>query len=326
MLWSIAEFLAGLIAVVWGADRFASGSISVAWKLGVRPVLIGLTLVSIATSAPEFLVSVNASLRGEPLLAVGNAIGSNIVNVGLVVGLVAIIRPIQINSAAVRREVSTLLAASLLMVSVFLDSYLSRADGFVLLIGLIIVLAWLTRIGLKSSAVDPIAAEVEAKIPRIASNRKTLFQLIAGLVSLLVGVEFLVAAAIDIAGTVGVSEFVVGIVLVALGTSLPELAVSLASAIKGEYGLAIGGILGSNIFNSLAVIGIASAIHPTILPSSALSLHVFVMAALTLVLFTTMFVSDGKREISRSEGWSLLVAYLVYVSYVVVPGFIERFN
>jgi cation:H+ antiporter len=231
--------------------------------------MIGLTIVAFATSAPEILVSIVAALRGEPDLAIGNAIGSNIANVGLVLGTVALIRPIELKSATLRREMPALLAVSLLTIALFLDSYLSRVDGFVLLTGLVIVLIWLARLGFRSS---------------------------------------------------GVSEVVIGVTLVALATSLPELAVSLVSALKGEYGLAIGNIVGSNTFNLLAVIGVAGVIQPATLPPSVLSLHIFVMVAFTLVLFALTYEYDGKGKISRTEGFALLAAYIAYQAYVMLQS------
>ena len=183
------EFIAGLVLLIWGADRFTSGSVAIARYFGVSPLLVGLTIVAFATSAPEILVSIVAALHGEPDLAIGNAIGSNIVNIGLVLGLVALIRPIQMNSATVRREMPMLLAVSLLTVSLFLDAYISRVDGFVLLVGLVIIMTWLTRIGLKSSADDPIVAELAAEMPQYSSSRKSVVQLVVGLAALLIGAE-----------------------------------------------------------------------------------------------------------------------------------------
>ncbi len=317
---NIAELIAGLVLLIWGADRFVHGAAATARNLGVAPLLIGLTVVAFATSAPEVLIAIVAAFRGETVLAVGNAIGSNIVNIGLVLGIVAIIRPIEMTSATLRREMPALLAVSLLTVSLFLDSYLSRVDGFVLMTGLVIVMVWLVRLGVRSSASDPMTAEYEAEIPRDLSMRAALLWLIIGLIALLFGAKFMVGAAIEIAQALGVTELVIGITLVALATSLPELAVSLVSALKGEYGLALGNIVGSNTFNSLAVIGIAAIIEPTALPPSVLSLHIFVLVAFTLVLFAMTYDYDGKGHISRLEGSALLIAFLAYDAYVVTQN------
>jgi len=320
MFGNIMLVIAGLALLTWGADRFVHGAASAARNLGIAPVLIGLTIVAFATSAPEILVSIVASSQHQPGLAFGNAIGSNIVNIGLVLGLTALIRPIKIESATLRREMPALLAVTLLTVSLFLDSFLSRIDGIVMLTGLVIVMLWLVRLGLRSAANDPIKMDYEAEIPSDVRMPVAVTWLIIGLGALLIGAELLVNGAVGIARMLDVSDVVIGIIVVAFGTSLPELAVSLASALKGEYGLAIGNIVGSNIFNLLAVIGIAATIAPSPLPPSVLSLHIFVMVAFTLVLFAMTYDYDGGSELSRLEGLALLVAYLVYGSYVIAQN------
>jgi len=202
----------------------------------------------------------------------------------------------------------------------FLDSFLSRVDGLVLLTGLVIVMVWLARLGMRSAATDPIAQDYDAEIPTDVSTPMAVVWLLVGLGTLLVGAELLVDGAVGIAQALGVSEVVIGITVVAIGTSLPELAVSLASALKGEYGLAIGNIVGSNIFNLLAVIGVAATISPASLSPSVLSLHIFVMVAFTLVLFAMTYDYDGKAVLTRLEGLALFIAYLAYVGYVVAQN------
>lgn len=288
--------------------------------MGVPPLLIGLTIVAFATSAPEILVSIIAALRGEPGLAFGNAIGSNIVNIGLVLGFTAILKPIQLRSATLRREMPALLAVSLLTVSLFLDTFLSRVDGFVMLTGLVIVMIWLARLGMRSSANDPLIDDYDAEIPKHVSMPTAIMWFLIGLGTLLIGANLLVDGSIEIARALGISEVVIGITLVALGTSLPELAVSVISVMKNEHGLAIGNIVGSNIFNLLAVIGVAAAIAPSALAPSVLSLHMFVMVAFTLVLFAMTYDYDGKSELSRVEGVALCSAYVAYVSYVIAQN------
>lgn len=320
MLGDIFEVLGGLVLLIWGADRFVHGAASSARNLGIAPLLIGLTVVAFATSVPEILVAIVASLRGEAGLAFGNAIGSNIVNIGLVLGCVALIRPIELRSATLRREMPVLLAVSLLTVSLFLDSYLSRVDGIVLLTGLVIVMIWMVRLGLRSSPSDPIKKDYEAEIPADVKMSRAILWLAIGLVTLLAGAHLLVDGSMSIARFLGVSEVVIGILLVAFGTSLPELAVSLISALKGEYGLAIGNIVGSNIFNLLAVIGVAATIAPTKMPPTVLSLHIFVMVAFTLVFFAMTYDYEGKSKVSRIEGFALLAAFIAYDTYVVMQN------
>ena len=320
MLGNFSEVIVGLLLLIWGADRFVHGAAATARNLGVPPLLIGLTIVALATSAPEILVALVAALRGEPDLAIGNAIGSNIANIGLVLGVVAILRPIELKSATLRREMPALLAVTLLTVALFLDSYLGRADGLALLTGLVIVMIWLTRLGFRSSSADPLQAEFDAEIPKHMSMRVAVIWLLVGIGTLLLGANFLVDGAVATAKSLGVSEVVIGVTMVAVFTSLPELAVSLVAAFRGEYGLAIGNIVGSNIFNLLAVLGVAATIQPAVLPPSVLSLHIFVMVAFTLVLFAMTYDYEGKGQVSRFEGLALLTAYIAYVSYVVVQN------
>jgi len=235
MIGNIAEVIIGLTLLIWGADRFVHGAAAIARNLGVAPLMIGLTIVSMATSAPEILVSIVAALRDEPDLAVGNAIGSNIANIGLVLGATALIRPIELKSATLRREMPALLAVSLLTVALFLDSVLNRVDGFVLLTALVIVIIWLVRLGLRSSATDPMQTDFEAEIPKDMKSPIAAIWLVIGLASLLWGADLLVDGAIAIARAAGVSEIMIGVTLVALATSLPELAVSAVSACRQPF-------------------------------------------------------------------------------------------
>ena len=213
-----------------------------------------------------------------------------------------------------------LLAVSLLTVSLFLDTFLTRVDGLVMLAGLIIVMIWLARLGMRSSGDDPLIGEFEAEIPRHMTLPAATFWLLLGLGAVLWGADLLVDGSIEIARAFDVEEVVIGVTLVALGTSLPELAVSIVSIYKGEHGLAIGNIVGSNIFNLLAVIGVAAAIEPSAVEPSVLSLHIFVMVAFTLVLFAMTYDYDGKSELSRIEGFALLAAWIAYDTYVVMKS------
>ena len=319
MLGNIAELIIGLLLLIWGADRFVHGAGATARNLGVAPLLIGLTIVAFATSAPEMLISIVAAFRGETDLAVGNAIGSNITNIGLVLGGVALLKPIEITSSILRQKMLVLLAVTLLTAFLFLDYYLSLGDGVVLLISLLIVMVWLCQLGSRSSTDDSITVDYEAKISHHVSMRTTVFWLIIGLATLLVGAELMVGSALEIARALGVTELVIGIILIALATSLPEFVVSLVSVIKGEYGLALGNIVGSNIFNLLAVIGAAAIIEPALLPSSV-SLHIIVMVAFTLALFVIIYRYNGKKHISRLQGLVFLIAFLAYDAYVVAQN------
>jgi cation:H+ antiporter len=312
--------LVGFVLLMWGADRFVLGAASTARNLGLSPLLIGLTLVGMATSGPEIFVSVTASLAGDPALAAGNAIGSNIANIGLVLGMTALIKPISVRSVTLRREMPALLAVTLITTMVFLNLRLGRLEGALLITTLVLVLYWLVVLGSRSGADDPIALDYAAEIPEHIPMRQALGWLTAGLVVLLSGSNLLVWGAQNLAIEFGVTELVIGLTVVAIGTSLPELAVSIVSALKGEHDMAIGNIIGSNLFNSLAVIGIAGLIHPAVFDRELLTAHLPVMIGLTLVLFLMTYNFGGNSRIRRPEGAFLLVSFLAYHGWLVTRG------
>ncbi|MEL7297373.1 MAG: calcium/sodium antiporter [Pseudomonadota bacterium] len=316
-----AMIVVGLAALIWGADRFVIGAGAMARNLGVPTLLIGLTVVGIATSAPEILVSIVAAMNNQPDLAIGNALGSNIANIALVLGATALLKPIAVMSRTLQREMPALLAVTLLAVALCLDLSLSRVDGLVMLTALVVVMYWIVRLGYDTTANDPIEAEYEAEIPKDMKMQVAVTWFLIGLAVLLAGAELLVAGSTSIARSFGISELIIGVTLVAIGTSLPELAVSLISAMKGEQGLAIGNIIGSNMFNLLAVIGSAIIIRPTTIGPEVLSLHFFVMIALTLVLFAMAYNYSGAGRINRIEGSALLLAFFSYHIYVLSQSF-----
>lgn len=320
MLLFVIAILAGFILLVWGADRFVLGAGAVARNFGVPPLLIGLTIVGFATSAPEIMVSAIASIRDNPGLAIGNAIGSNIANIGLVLGATALTRPMHIQSETLRREIPALLAVTLLSVMLFLDNYISRTDGVVLLLGLGLLLHWMAGLGFRSSAGDPMSAEYAAEIPADVSTPTALAWFLLGLAVLLSGAWVLVWGAIEIAHTLGVSDLIIGLTIVAVGTSLPELAVSIVAAMKGEHDLAFGNIIGSNMFNLLAVIGVAASISPNSpieIDDTVLTLHIPVMVGLTLVIFAIAYNFGGRGRVYRAEGFLLLTSFVAYQAYVI---------
>ena len=317
MLSYIAATLAGFVLLMWGADRFVVGAASTARNLGVPPLLIGLTLVGMATSGPEIFVSVTASLAGDPALAAGNAIGSNIANIGLVLGMTALISPITVRSATLRREMPALLAVTLIVTMVFVNLRLGRIEGTLLIGTLVLVLYWLIVLGSRSGAADPISLEYATEIPEGMPMKRALGWLLVGLVVLLAGSHLLVWGAQQLAMAFGVSELVIGLTVVAVGTSLPELAVSVISALKGEHDMAIGNIIGSNIFNSLAVVGIAGIIHPSVFDRELLTAHLPVMIGMTLALFLMTYNFAGNSRIRRIEGAILLAAFFCYHGWLV---------
>jgi cation:H+ antiporter len=316
MLLYSAATIAGFALLIWGADRFVVGAAGAARNFGLPTLLIGLTVVAIATSAPEILVSITAALHDNAELAVGNAIGSNIANIALVLGATAIVRPMIVRSTVLRREMPALLAVTLLTVMLFLDTYLGILDGVILLAGLVLVMQWLVRLGTQADNVDPIQEEIAAEIPSDLSTGMAMAWLALGLVVLLIGARMLVWGAHHIAVTLGVSDLIIGLTIVAVGTSLPELAVSIVSALKGEHDIALGNIIGSNMFNCLAVIGPAALIQPTGFSADILGLHLPVMIALTLILFVMTYNFTGAGRISRLQGGALLAAFVWYIGYL----------
>ncbi|VAW79407.1 Inner membrane protein YrbG, predicted calcium/sodium:proton antiporter [hydrothermal vent metagenome] len=310
----LVALLAGFTLLVWGAERFVMGAASTARLLGVSPLLIGLTIVGFGTSAPEILVSLMASLNHNPGLAVGNAIGSNITNIALILGLTAIIVPLSVQSGTVRRELPILLGTTAVAWLLLSDGRLEFVDGLILLGGLVVMLVWVIWLGLHTRDKDPMAVEYEAEIPTDMPLGRSLFWLVFGIVVLVASSRLLVWGAVGIAEAYGISDLVIGLTIVALGTSLPELAASIASALKNEPDIAIGNIIGSNMFNLLAVLGIPGIIHPSVVDTEVLSRDMPVMVALTAALLVMAWGLHGKGRITRFEGSLLLACYLGYQS------------
>ena len=274
MLIDLTLMTLGIALLIMGSNYFVNGVASIAQILNIPIIVIGLTIVAFATSAPEILVSIVAALNNESDLAVGNAIGSNTANIGLVLGLMASIKPISIDSKVHKKLMILLLLVSLSMILPFWDNTISLFEGRFILLAFLLVMSWLIKFSLKIHDEGNKTSELSDSDYNIYSAPKAIIMLIIGLTVLTFGANLVVENAIKIAEILGVSQTIIGITLVAIGTSLPELSVSITSAIKGEYGLAIGNIIGSNIFNLLAVIGIATSIKEAILPNNILSVPV----------------------------------------------------
>ncbi|MEJ1374582.1 MAG: calcium/sodium antiporter, partial [Candidatus Sedimenticola sp. (ex Thyasira tokunagai)] len=316
MLLDIAAIIAGFALLVWGAERFVTGASVIARNLGISPMVIGLTIVGLGTSAPEILVSAMAAYQGNPGLAIGNAVGSNIANIGLILGITAVIVPLNVNSNTLKREYPILLAVSLTTLILMLDGQLGRLDGMILLIGLVAILFGMVHIAMRErNNGDPLKAEFEAEMPDEMSTGKALLYFVIGLSLLLVSSKILVWGAVNIATALGISDLVIGLTIVALGTSLPELAASIVSALKKEHDIAIGNVIGSNMYNLLAVLSVPSLIAPGAFDPMALSRDMPVMLALTLAMFVMAYGFRGPGRINRFEG-ALLV--LVFIGYQAV--------
>jgi cation:H+ antiporter len=312
MLVAVIQLVAGFLLLVWGADRLVAGASATARNLGVSPLIIGLTIIGFGTSAPELVVSAVATLKGNSGLAVGNAIGSNIANMGLVLGATALIYPLRLESTALKREYPVLLLIMLTCFLMALDGSYSRFEGWTLIIGLFGVVIWIIRIGLHRPLSDPLAEEFDAEIPKDTPTKVALFWLAVGLIVLPVSSTFLVDGAITIARFLGVTDTVIGLTIVALGTSLPELATAITAALHKEDDLAIGNIIGSNIFNLLGVLGIAAVISPVEVLPIILARDFPAMFLITGALFLMASDFRGPGRIGRRSGSVLLTMFIGY--------------
>jgi len=315
---SVIAVIGGFAILVWAADRFVVGAASLARNLGVAPLIVGLTIVGFGTSAPEMLVSAIAAWENNPAVGVGNAIGSNITNIGLVIGVTAIILPLSVRSETLKREFPILFLITLLVVMLVVDRNLSRIDGYILLVGLVVMLYWLITLGLRSRGRDPMIAEFAEEIPSDISIGISVVWLIVGLIFLLLSSRAVVWGSINIAHAFGVSDLVIGLTIIALGTSLPELAASITSAIKKEHDIAIGNVLGSNMFNLLAVLAMPGVIKPSKLDVAVLERDLPVMVGLMIMLFAMSYGFGQQGRISRIKGWVLFATYVGYMAWLFV--------
>jgi cation:H+ antiporter len=314
LLLSIAYLVGGLVILIFSAERFILGASAVARNLRVSPLLIGMLIVGFGTSAPELLVSSIAAWQGNPGLAIGNAIGSNITNIALIIGVAALIRPMEVHSSILTRELPILMASALACWVLLSNGRIDRIDGILLLVAFAVMIYWMVQVALRGRAdgVDPLEAEFAAELPEGMTNARAGFWLLIGLVLLLASSRLLVWAAVDLSGALGISDLAIGLTVVAIGTSLPELAASIMAAIKREDDIAVGNIVGSNTFNTLAVLGIPGIIAPGPFEAVVLTRDLPIMVLLTLVLFAMAYGFRGAGRINRTEGTLLLIAFLGY--------------
>lgn len=314
--------ICGLALLVWSADRFVEGAAATARYAGMPPLLIGMVVIGFGTSAPEMVVSAFSAAQGNPGLALGNAYGSNIANIALILGLTALFCPIAIKSGVLRKELPVLLVVTLLGSGLLFDLHLSRVDAWILLAAFTLIMGWWIWLGLRQRH-DSLEADVDIKLEVDPMPRRTaLIWLLVGMTLLVVSSRILVWGAVEIARGFGVSDLIIGLTVVAIGTSLPELASAMVAIRKGEHDLAIGNVIGSNLFNTLVVVGIAGAIHPLKISSEVLYRDCLLMGLLTLTLF---LVGIGeKKQISRLGGLLLLCVYIGYSGYLIskVLGFV----
>lgn len=318
MLTSIAAVVAGLALLVWSADRFVLGASATARDLGVSPLIIGFVIVGFATSSPEMAVAAFAAWQGNPGLGIGNAVGSNIANIALILGTGALVRPLVSGSRIPTRELPLLLVVTALAVGLVLDESLARPEGVILLLALAVAVALMfVQAQLQRAGADPLVEEITGHIPTSMPLGRALAWLVAGLALLLLSSRLLVWGGVNIAEALGISDLVIGLTVVAIGTSLPELAAAIASALKGEHDLVLGNVIGSNIFNTLAVLGLPALIHPGPLPPEVLTRDLPVMVALTLLLIPVLaHRSGGRGRIGRWEGLLLVSCFVAYEGYL----------
>src|SRR6056297_1657257 len=321
MLIPAFSIVVGLVLLVWSADRFVEGSAATARHFGMPPLLVGMVVIGFGTSAPEMVVSAISAAQGNPGIALGIAYGSNITNIALILGLTALISPITVHSQVLRKELPILAGVTILAGWQLWDGEITRVDALVLLGVFAGLMAWTIRKGMRTQD-DALGAEMEQelKVHTMPLNRAIAW-LAIGLILLVASSRILVWGAVEIAHGFGVSDLIIGLTIVAVGTSLPELASSIIAARKGEHDIALGNILGSNLFNTLAVVGIAGAIHPMTVGPEVFTRDIMVMAALTASLFVIGYGFRGPGRINRIEGAALLSCYVGYTVYLVNTGF-----
>ncbi len=315
MLVSYLFVLIGFALLIYGADVFVDGASNIARQLGIPPIIIGLTVVGFATSAPEIIVGSVSAWQGKTAIAIGNALGSNITNVGLVLGLSVLIFPITIASKTIKKEYGLMCVAITIGLLVMIDGHLSRLDGTILLVSLVASISWIVWIAKRSPASDPLVSEFIHEFSDELSKPdplgKAFLKLLFGLVVLLLGADLLVRGAVSIAEFFGVPDLVIGLTIVAIGTSLPELAASIISLKKNEADIAVGNVIGSNMFNMLAVLGIPALINPDYFAEEVLNRDFPTMIGLTLFLGAMVFVSS-KGKLTRPKGAALLLCFIAY--------------
>ena len=317
MFEAVALLIVGLIFLVWSADRLVFGSAALARNFGISPLVIGMTILAMGSSAPEMMVSATAALDGKTDTAVGNVIGSNIANIALILGITALIKPLSISSAVLRRELPLMIAVTVIAGAILWDNHLGFMEGVLLLVLFAFFILAMLRISRKEKHNgDILLDEQEAEVPEGVNNLKAGMWVVIGLIILPISASTLVDSSVVIAKYFGMSDLVIGLTIIAVGTSLPELAASVAGVMKGEDDMAVGNIIGSNVFNILAVMGIPGILNPSILSELAMGRDFWVMLGVSLLLVA---MAMGKsRSINRLEGAFLFVVFIAYQSYLII--------
>ncbi|NOI65879.1 MULTISPECIES: calcium/sodium antiporter [unclassified Vibrio] len=315
MFVAVVTLIIGLIFLVWSADRLVFGAAALARNVGISPLVIGMTILAMGSSAPEMMVSATAALEGKTDTAIGNVLGSNIANIALILGITAIVKPLSISSAVIRRELPLMIVVTLLAGLILWDSHLGFYEGvllFVLFASFILAMLRISHI--EKNKGDAFLEEQESEVPEGVSNSKALMWVVIGLIILPLAADELVDSAVIIAKYFGMSDLVIGLTIIAIGTSLPELAASLAGVLKGEDDMAVGNIIGSNVFNILAVMGIPGILNPSVISEHAMGRDFWVM--LTVSLLLVIFALGKSRSINRIEGTIFFFCFVGYQVYL----------
>lgn len=313
MILSITILVAGLIGLIWSADKFVYGAAAIARNFGLPPLIIGLTIIAMGSSAPEIMVAFTSALDGNSNTAIGNALGSNITNIALVLGVTVLLQPLLVHSQLLKRELPLLLIVTLVAGYILLDQRLTFTEGMILISLFFMTiggLCWLTLRDKKQS--DPLLNEAQEDVPEGVSNKMATLWVIVGMVILPLSSHFVIDGASDIARYFGLSELIIGLTIIAIGTSLPELAASIASIKNNEHDMALGNIVGSNIFNILAVLAMPALINPGVFDEAAAGRDMYTVVGLTFLLFLMCWHMFGKRKITRIEGGILVAIFVVY--------------
>jgi len=316
---TVVGLIIGLVCLFIGGDWLVRGASRLAQSFGISALVVGLTVVAFGTSTPELLVSVSAALSGSPDITVGNVVGSNISNIGLILGLSGLIYPIAVHVNLLRREIPIMLAVTILVFLMFQDTVISRVDGLILVVALVLFIVFMIVSALRDKSSqdsdDKVSDTNEEKTP-VVNRGKELFRLLVGIVVLMAGAQLTVENATTMARLLGVSELVIGVTLVAVGTSLPELVTSIMAAIRQESDIAIGNVVGSNIFNLLSVLGITALIQPINVPAQTIQFDAIVMLAFTILMIP--FALD--RKLGRIESLAFLLGYVTFTIVAVLSS------
>lgn len=312
MLVNILYLVVGLAVLVWSADRFVYGAAAFARNLGLPPMLIGLTIVAMGSSAPEMFVAATASMEGMSDTAIGNVLGSNVANITLILGITALLGALSVTSETLKREIPLMIAATVLAGFLLHDGVLSRIDGLILLGAFFALMGYLIYQALSNKSADAFIDESDAEIPKGVPTLRAVFWIVVGMVLLPLSADWMVNGAVGIAKTFGLSDLVIGLTIIAVGTSLPELAACVAGVMKKEHDLAIGNIVGSNVFNILAVMALPGLIAPGEVDAQASSRDFYMVLATSCALAILVLSSGAKKQLTRWHGVLLLLTFIAY--------------